>query len=105
MITAFRKTVETFATGAKTLEQSYFVSSEIFATEQEKIFSKQWVLVGHQSQIAKAGDYYTSEMGPPSADSGATSESLIIVRDKRGEIHGFFNVCRHRGTRLREDRN
>src|SRR5436853_6650686 len=96
MITAFRKTAETFATGAKTLEQKYFVSPEIFAEEQEKIFSKQWVLVGHQSQIAKAGDYFVAKV---------TNESLIIVRDKPGEIHGFFNVCRHRGTRLREDRN
>src|SRR5206468_3910075 len=57
MITAFRKTAETFTPNAKTLPQRYFVSSEIFAREQEKIFSKQWVLVGHQSEIAKAADY------------------------------------------------
>src|SRR5947208_4228420 len=94
MITAFRKTAETFATGAKTLEQSYFVSPEIFATEQEKIFSKQWLLVGHQSQIAKAGDYFVAEVA---------GESVIVVRDQRSTIRGFYNVCRHRGTRLRED--
>src|SRR5438552_4759573 len=105
MITVFRKTTDTFAAGAKTLPQRYFISTDVFAEEQERNFSKQWVFVGHQSEITKAGDYYASEMGPPSADSGAASESLIIVRDKRGEIHGFFNVCRHRGTRLREDRN
>ena len=95
MITAFRKTAETFATGAKTLEQKYFVSPQIFAEEQQKIFSRQWVLVGHQSQIAQAGDYFTAEIA---------GESLIIVRDKRGEIHGFYNVCRHRGSRLIENR-
>ena len=32
-------------------------------------------------------------------------ESLIVIRDKIGKIHGFFNVCRHRGTRLCEDGN
>src|SRR5438093_7099921 len=96
MITAFRKTAETFTPNAKTLPQRYFVSSEIFAREQEKIFSKQWVLVGHQSEIAKAGDYFVAEVA---------IESLIIVRDKGGEVHGFYNVCRHRGTRLCEDRN
>jgi glycine betaine catabolism A len=96
MITAFRKTAETFTPNAKTLPQRYFVSSEIFAREQEKIFSKQWVLVGHQSEIPKAGDYFVAEVA---------SESLIIVRDKGGEVHGFYNVCRHRGTRLCEDRN
>src|SRR5438094_7467838 len=95
MITAFRKTAETFQAGAKTLPQRYFVSPTVFAEEQEKVFSKQWVLVGHQSQIAQAGDYFTAEVG---------GESLIIVRDKRGEIHGFYNVCRHRGSRLIENR-
>jgi len=96
MITAFRKTAETFAAGAKTLAQQYFVSPEVFAEEQDRIFSKQWVLVGHQSQLAEAGDYFVAVVA---------GESLIIVRDKDGEVHGFYNVCRHRGTRLREDRN
>src|SRR6266404_5923235 len=96
MITAFRKTAETFAAGAKTLPQRYFVSSEVFAEEQERIFSKQWVLVGHQGELAKAGDYLVAKVA---------SESLVIVRDKGGEVHGFYNVCRHRGSRLIENRN
>ncbi len=57
MITAFRKTAETFQAGAKTLPRRYFVSPDVFAQEQEKIFSKQWVLVGHQSRIAHAWTY------------------------------------------------
>ena len=92
----FRKTAETFHAGAKTLPQRYFVSPEIFAQEQDRIFSTQWVLVGHQSQLPNAGDYFVAEVA---------EESLIIVRDKRGEIRGFCNVCRHRGSRLIENRN
>ena len=91
---AFRKTTETFSAGAKSLAQRYFVSPEIFAQEQRKIFSEQWILVGHQNQIPKAGDYFIPEV---------TGESLIVVRDQRSTIRGFYNVCRHRGTRLRED--
>jgi Rieske 2Fe-2S family protein len=90
----FRKTADTFTAGAKTLPQRYFVSPEVFAEEQEKIFSTQWVLVGHQNQIAKTGDYFVQEVA---------GESLIILRDKSGEVRGFYNVCRHRGTRLCED--
>jgi Rieske 2Fe-2S family protein len=92
----FRKTSETFQTGARTLPQRYFVSPEIFAQEQEKIFARQWVLVGHQSQIAKAGDYVVQDV---------IGESLIVIRDKNEKVRGFFNVCRHRGTRLCEARN
>src|SRR5207302_7369023 len=91
---AFRKTTETFRAGGKSLAQHYFVSPEIFAQEQRKIFSEKWMLVGHQSQIPNAGDYIVQQV---------IEESLIVIRDKSGEIHGFFNVCRHRGTRLIED--
>src|SRR6267378_4520202 len=91
---ALRKTTETFAAGPKSLPQKYFVSPEIFADEQAKIFSTQWLLVGHQSQIEKPGDYFLAQV---------VGESLIIVRDQKSEIRGFYNVCRHRGTRLKED--
>jgi Rieske 2Fe-2S family protein len=90
----FHKTAETFHAGAKTLSQRYFVSPEIFAEEQEKILSRQWMLVGHQNQVAEAGYYFTAEIA---------DESIIVIRDSRFEIRGFYNVCRHRGARLKED--
>ena len=91
---AFRRTADILKSGAKTLPQQYFVSPKVFAEERDKIFSRQWLLVGHQSQIADAGDYFVQNV---------SGESLILIRDKSGGIHGFFNVCRHRGTRLKED--
>jgi len=90
---AFRKTADTFREGAKTLPQRYFVSPEVFAEERERIFSTQWVLVGHHGQL-KAGDHFVREVA---------GESLIIVRDQRGTVRAFYNVCRHRGTRLCEE--
>ena len=92
----FRRTADTFTPSAKTLPQRYFISPEVFAKEQEKIFSALWVLVGHQSQITKAGDYFVPEVA---------GESLIVVRDQDADVRGFYNVCRHRGTRLREEKD
>ena len=89
-----RKTANALARGVKSLPQKYFVSPEIFEQEQAQIFSKEWLLVGHQSQIANAGDYIVQRVN---------GESLIVIRDKSRKIHGFFNVCRHRGSRLIED--
>jgi Rieske 2Fe-2S family protein len=88
---AFRKTAETFAPGAKMLPQRYFVSPEVFAIELEKIFSNLWLLVGHQSQLPKPGDYFLVNIA---------AESLIITRDQRSTTRAFYNVCRHRGSRL-----
>ena len=90
----FRKTTETFAPGAKTLPQRCFVSAEVFAQEQERIFARQWVCVGHQSEIAKSGDYFVRDVA---------GESVIILRDQAGIVRAFHNVCRHRGTRLCEE--
>jgi Rieske 2Fe-2S family protein len=91
---AFRKTTETFTASATTLPQRYFVSPEVFAEEQTKIFSGQWVLVGHQSEIARRGDRLVREVA---------GESVIIVRAQSGDVRAFYNVCRHRGTRLCEE--
>jgi Rieske 2Fe-2S family protein len=88
------RTTETVAAGAKTLPQRYFVSPEILAQEEEKIFSRHWLLVGHQSQIPATGDYFVQE---------TAGESVIVTRDRSGVVRGFYNVCRHRGTRLCED--
>src|SRR5881397_2126647 len=100
----FRKAAETFQARAKALPQRYFVSLEIFAQEQSEIFSRNWLLVGHKGQLKKSGDFFVIEVpAPPSQGYGATKESLIVVRDQKSEIRAFYNVCRHRGTRLKED--
>ncbi len=51
--TAFRRATQLSVEIPKSLPQKYFVSPEIFAREQEKIFANEWLLVGHQSQIAE----------------------------------------------------
>lgn len=89
----FRKTVESFTAGAKTLPQRYFVSPDVFAREQATIFSSQWVCVGHHGQIGKPGDYFVRDVA---------GESFIVARDQEAIVRGFYNVCRHRGTRLCE---
>jgi glycine betaine catabolism A len=91
---AFRKSAETLVDGAKSLPQRYFVSPDMFAKEQSEIFSKQWLLVGHQSQVPKPGDYFLTTIA---------GESMIVSKDQTSQVRGFYNVCRHRGTRLRED--
>ncbi|HSH38824.1 MAG TPA: aromatic ring-hydroxylating dioxygenase subunit alpha [Chthoniobacterales bacterium] len=90
----FRKTVETFSPEAKTLPQRYYVSAEVFAEEQATIFSSQWACVGHQTQIPRAGDFFLATVA---------AESLIIVRDQQSGVRAFYNVCRHRGTRMCEE--
>ncbi|MGG6295331.1 aromatic ring-hydroxylating oxygenase subunit alpha [Leptolyngbya sp. AN02str] len=90
-MTLFRKTPTTLRRGAKTLPGHYYTSADLYAQETERIFYQRWVLVGRESEIANTGDYMLRQVG---------TESLILVRDRKGEIHGFYNLCRHRGTQL-----
>jgi glycine betaine catabolism A len=76
----------------RTLPGDYYASEELHAEERERIFARRWVCVGRAAQIPDPGDYFLAEVA---------GESLIVVRDGDGP-HAFFNVCRHRGTRLCE---
>jgi Rieske 2Fe-2S family protein len=75
----------------------YYTSPGIFAEEQETIFAKRWVCVGRAAEIADKGCY---------AAYTIAGESIIVVRGRGGDggVRAFYNVCRHRGTRLTEER-
>jgi len=91
MASGFHKTADTFVPGSKTLPGRYYTSPEQFIQDIERIYSQRWVCVGRTSQVANPGDYFLCQIGP---------ESLIVVRDQSGELQAYYNVCRHRGTRL-----
>ena len=74
-----------------TLEQPFYVAPDIFDADFEAIVRQQWLLVGHASQIAEAGKYRVVEIA---------KESIILIRTKEGSISAFYNVCRHRGSRI-----
>jgi Rieske 2Fe-2S family protein len=79
--------------GAKTLDASWYISRDVFAAEQVRIFGREWLCVGREETLARPGDFFTV---------ARAGESLILTRDAAGRVHAFFNVCRHRGTRICE---
>jgi Rieske 2Fe-2S family protein len=79
------------AEGARTLPREYYVSSDVFERERRTIFQRQWLCVGRASEVPGPGRYMLVDV---------EGESLIVTRDEQSQLRGFFNVCRHRGTRL-----
>ncbi len=73
------------------VSREIYVDEEIYQLEQERVFARVWLFVGHESQIPKPGDYFIGRMG---------EESVIMARDRAGEIHVFLNSCRHRGMKV-----
>ncbi|HEY1429079.1 MAG TPA: aromatic ring-hydroxylating dioxygenase subunit alpha, partial [Candidatus Tumulicola sp.] len=70
-----------------------YISPEVFAHEKRVVFGRQWTCVGRDEHIAETGDFMTVTVG---------DDELIVTRDKDGTVRAFFNVCRHRGTRMCE---
>ena len=68
---------------------SVYTSAELLGEEVEKLFYKQWVCVGHVSELQNSGDYLTFDI---------VDKPVLIVRDETGKIRAYSNVCRHRGT-------
>jgi glycine betaine catabolism A len=79
------------STVSKTLPAHYYTDSRFFHHEIEKFFFEGWICAGRADNIPKAGDYFLREIA---------GESVIVVRDDAGLVEAFYNVCRHRGTRL-----
>src|SRR5207302_293030 len=73
------------------ISREIFVNEAIYAEEQERIFARAWLFIGHESQIPNPGDYAAARMG---------EEAVILCRDRAGEVHVFLNSCRHRGMKV-----
>jgi phenylpropionate dioxygenase-like ring-hydroxylating dioxygenase large terminal subunit len=73
------------------LPAELYLSSEVFELEFQFLLGRHWVALGHRGLIPNNGDYFVTEIA---------GESLIVVRDARGQIQVLANVCSHRGSRL-----
>jgi phenylpropionate dioxygenase-like ring-hydroxylating dioxygenase large terminal subunit len=87
----FHRTTTTYRPGSRTLPGAYYTAPGILAEEKERIHARAWNCVGRAARLAEPGDYFLRTIA---------DESIIVTRDRQGAVHAFFNVCRHRGTRI-----
>jgi phenylpropionate dioxygenase-like ring-hydroxylating dioxygenase large terminal subunit len=72
----------------RTLAWNAYSAADLVAVERERIFARSWQYVGHTGQLAEPG-YFAGRVG---------DLPVVITRDRDGEVRGFLNVCRHRGS-------
>src|SRR5262249_30691042 len=79
--------------GDELIPKERYTSRAFAQREWERMWTRVWLLAGRASGIPTPGDYFTFEIG---------TESVLVVRQRDGSIAAHYNVCMHRGTRLRE---
>lgn len=69
-----------------------YISPEIAKLERERLWPKTWLMAGRVEQLESVGDFVTFDIA---------TESIIIVRSASDTLRAFYNVCQHRGRRLK----
>jgi phenylpropionate dioxygenase-like ring-hydroxylating dioxygenase large terminal subunit len=77
--------------GALTLPAAYYVDHEFFKREMDVLFGHMWICAGRTEQVEGPGQFFIREVA---------GESVIVTRGASPRVNAFYNVCRHRGTRL-----
>jgi phenylpropionate dioxygenase-like ring-hydroxylating dioxygenase large terminal subunit len=71
------------------VHRAVYTDPTIFELEMERIFGRAWLVLGHESQVREAGEYFTTRMG---------REPVIISRHEDGSVRVLVNRCAHRGS-------
>jgi choline monooxygenase len=79
---------------ASTLIPDAYTSADFHALERDAIFARSWVPVCVTAELAEPGSYVVVDVA---------GRSLLVCRNRAGELRAHHNVCRHRGTRLVEN--
>jgi phenylpropionate dioxygenase-like ring-hydroxylating dioxygenase large terminal subunit len=78
--------------GHELIRKERYTSAEFMQLEWERIWKRVWLLGAMESDLREPGDFVATEIG---------RESVLIVRQADGGVRAFYNVCLHRGNRLR----
>ncbi len=77
--------------GLYKLDREVFTDQDLFTLEMKYIFERNWVFLAHESQVANPHDFLSSTIG---------RHSVLLTRNRKGELGCFINACAHRGTRV-----
>jgi len=73
------------------VHRDVYIDAEVFELEMERLWSRTWVYVGHDSQVPGVGDYATAEVA---------GRPVILVRVEDGTVRVLMNRCAHKGAKL-----
>jgi choline monooxygenase len=76
---------------ARALDPRHYLGAEMLERDLDRVFSRSWQLLAHESRLGAAGDHVVASIG---------KTPVLIVRGTEGPLRAFANVCRHRAGPL-----
>ncbi len=75
------------------LPTRFYWDPDIFDFEMAAIFAKRWQFFCPAQKVMNPGDVAVRQIG---------RYPIVVTRDRDGRLHGFLNICRHRGYTVAE---
>jgi glycine betaine catabolism A len=76
------------------LPQPFYRDAEIYDFDTRLIYPRSWLMIGFEAELGEAGSYIALTIG---------ANPVVVVRARSGEIVGYHNTCRHRGSQIVPD--
>ena len=78
--------------GHSIIRKERYISPDFLRLEWERMWTRVWLLGAFEPDLPEPGDFVCTEIG---------RESVLLVRQQDRSVRAFYNVCMHRGNRLR----
>lgn len=90
-VTAIAAGYDEDPSNSMSLRAEAYTEPKWHAVDQQAIFARTWQWICHVEKLAQPGSYVAATVaGMP----------VVVVRDRRGELRAFYNVCKHRAHEL-----
>ncbi|MCB1623583.1 MAG: Rieske 2Fe-2S domain-containing protein [Pseudomonadales bacterium] len=76
---------------ADEVHRDVYTDPELFEIEQEHLWRNAWIYLGHDSQVPKSGDFYSTQIA---------GRPLFMLRGTDGVVRVLYNRCAHKGAKL-----
>ena len=73
------------------VHRDIYLSPRVFELEQQHLWARSWLFVGHDSQVPRPGDFITTTLA---------GQPVLMLRREDGPISVLLNRCAHKGAPL-----
>jgi choline monooxygenase len=76
---------------ARTIPSTWYFDPDLYDLECRRVFGATWQFVGRAEQVREPRSFLTVAVA---------GEPILVVRDEKGTLRAFHNVCRHRAAQV-----